>query len=1070
VTDKKKNNNGRPPVDRLLNQLQERAKELNCLYKVDEILARTDYSMDEICTEIIKNIPPACHYPDVCVVRITIDNKSFASPNFVESEWGLKVGIVSGGIEVGEIAAYYVREIPRWDDGPFLNEETKLIKTIADRLATRITHQNMQNIVERWEGRQHDPKYHGSGEWQVVLQMLKQTDRALYISVARKMLNHMCWSGVKQAEELLLTSTPDPHQLEESMQDDWNQAYERRRVGFTPELCSAVFAIAGENLSNEVIFKLIQRWIQEDKLSFLAQVVNGNLSLADVADAVRRYHYLAEQEPEIQSPNKRGIEVSLIRRFLSDQLQYISAAKGYIQVHDFNKLLERVLFVPSSHGKLGGKSAGMYLAAQILKKKAEGNDLLKDVRTPITHHITSDLLLHFMHYNYFDEVVEQKYKPINQVRFEYPHIVQTFKSARFPPEIVNGLSTALDDLGEKPIIVRSSSLLEDRIGASFSGKYKSVFVANQGKKQQRLEALLDAIAEVYASTFGPDPVEYRTERGLIDFGEEMGIMIQEVVGTRVGKYFLPSFAGVAFSKNEFRWSPRINREDGLIRLVPGLGTRAVDRLGNDYPVLIAPGQPGLRANTNPDEIASYSPRYIDVLDLETNTFETIDAIAFIREYADEFPGVENMVSILKDGLLRAPTGIGFDCEEHDDIVITFDGLTRKTPLVGQIKAILDTLEEALGLPVDIEFASDGRNFYLLQCRSQSYSEDSAPSPIPKGTPVEQFVFSANKYISNGRTPDITHIVYVDPQAYSEIPDRSTMAKVGRIVSQLNKLLPRRQFILMGPGRWGSRGDIQLGVSVTYSDINNTAALIEIARKKGNYIPDLSFGTHFFQDLVEANIRYLPLYPDEEDIIFNEEFLLGSHNVLPDLLPESSQFADIVRVIDVPASSKGNILRILLNAELEEGVGLLAPPSQGIKEPSSVLKATESKPDNQFWRWRLMMAERIAALLDPAEFGVVNFYVFGSTKNATAGPASDIDILIHFRGTTNQRERLESWLKGWNCSLCETNYLQTGYRSEKLLDVHFVTDEDIANKTSWAMKINATTDAARSLPMKGPSAS
>ena len=90
---------------------------------------------------------------------------------------------------------------------------------------------------------------------------------------------------------------------------------------------------------------------------------------------------------------------------------------------------------------------------------------------------------------------------------------------------MKGLSVALDDFEERPLIVRSSSLLEDRIGAAFSGKYKSVFVANQGSKQKRLDALLDAIAEVYASTFGPDPIEYRSERGLIDFGEEMGIMI-----------------------------------------------------------------------------------------------------------------------------------------------------------------------------------------------------------------------------------------------------------------------------------------------------------------------------------------------------------------------------------------------------------------------------------------------------------------------------------------------------------------------------------------------------------------
>ena len=96
---------------------------------------------------------------------------------------------------------------------------------------------------------------------------------------------------------------------------------------------------------------------------------------------------------------------------------------------------------------------------------------------------------------------------------------------------------------------------------------------------------------------------------------------------------------------------------------------------------------------------------------------------------------------------------------------------------------------------------------------------------------------------------------------------------------------------MGPGRWGSRGDIKLGVPVTYSDINNSAMLIEVARQKGNYLPDLSFGTHFFQDLVEASIRYLPLYPDDPKTAFQEDFLRGSHSVLEELLPEFAHLSD-----------------------------------------------------------------------------------------------------------------------------------------------------------------------------------
>jgi len=1065
VTEQNREDNGKKSVDRLLEQLQERAKELSCLYNVEEALNAPDATIESICLGIIRAIPPGWQYPDVCVTRINLDTEVFTSPNFKETEWVQSADLIVGDIIAGKISVFYTSEMPLWDDGPFLKEESKLIQTIADRLSNRITHQKMRDIVEHWEDRQNDSKTTKRGDWQVVLQMLKQTDRNLYLNVSRKMLNHMCWTGIEEADQLLQTFTPDPRGLEESAEEEWNQPHERRQAGFSPEICGAVFKIAGEKLPDEEILRLVQKWIQEDKLSFLVQVVNRNLSLSVVADAIRRYHHLAEHDSDIQSPNKRGIEVSLIRRFLSDQLQYVNVAKNFIDIQDFYDLLNRVIFSAESHGKLGGKSAGLYLAAQIIKKKASENELLTDVKVPKTYHITSDVLLHFMHHNNFAEVVEQKYKPINQVRFEFPHIVQTFKNARFPADIVNGLSSALDDFSDHPLIVRSSSLLEDRIGAVFSGKYKSLFVANQGSKQQRLESLLDAIAEVYASTFSPDPIEYRAERGLIDFGEEMGIMIQEVVGTRVGSYFLPSFAGVAFSRNEFRWSPRIKREDGLVRMVPGLGTRAVDRLSDDYPVLIAPGQPGLRANASPDEIARYSPKKIDVINLETNSFETVDIRDFLKEVGHDLPAVKNMVSIYQDDLLREPSGM-LDYDKQD-MVITFNNLTQRTPFVSQMKAILDTLEESLGTPVDIEFASDGRNFYLLQCRSQSYSALSAPAPIPKATPKDRIIFSAKKYISNGRTPDITHIVYVDPQEYSRLPDRSSMLDVGRAVGRLNRLLPKRQFVLMGPGRWGSRGDIKLGVSVTYSDINNTAALIEVARKKGNYLPDLSFGTHFFQDLVEADIRYLPLYPDDKDIIFNEMFLLGSTNIFADIVPEYAHLSDTVRLIDVPRITNGQVMRIFLNADLDEGMAVLTNPSRVDGTPT-LTATTEPTVDDDFWRWRLQMAESIAASLDPERFGVANFYVFGSTKNANAGPASDIDILVHFRGSPLQLEMLREWLEGWSLCLSQTNYMQTGYRSDGLLDVHIVTDDDISNKTSWAAKIGAITDPARSLPMKASS--
>jgi hypothetical protein len=290
-----------------------------------------------------------------------------------------------------------------------------------------------------------------------------------------------------------------------------------------------------------------------------------------------------------------------------------------------------------------------------------------------------------------------------------------------------------------------------------------------------------------------------------------------------------------------------------------------------------------------------------------------------------------------------------------------------------------------------------------------------------------------------------------------------MLKVGRAIGHLNKILPKRQFILMGPGRWGSRGDIKLGVSVTYSDINNTAALIEIARQKGNYVPDLSFGTHFFQDLVEADIKYLPLFPDEKDSVFNERFLLQSENLLSEVAPEFAELENTIRLIDVPKSADDKVLKIFMNADLSAAMSVLDKETYHVTaEPDETEADTVS--EEHYWRWRLQMAEQIAREIDAERFGVVSLHVFGSTKNATAGPASDIDLLLHFRGTPEQLDLARSWLDGWSLCLGEMNYLQTGYKTGGLLDVHIVTDEDIAKNTSWAAKIGAVTDPARPLTL------
>ncbi|MEJ2597437.1 MAG: PEP/pyruvate-binding domain-containing protein [Anaerolineales bacterium] len=908
------------PLDNLIHELKERAKELNCLYQVQELLSIPGITIDEICQGMIKILPPGWQFPDICQAKIDYGGKCYQSPGFRESPWIQSAEIVVQDEVVGKISVYYSQERPQSDEGPFLKEERKLINTVAEQFGFHVLHYRLKQVFEQQLKSDEERR----SEWWVILDLLKRTDPGLLMRISRKMINFLGWSEVVEAEQLL--EQFNPVTIEDGQLLDFNRPNEFQTPNRLLELSNQVFSVASKYLSRDVILDSIQKWMREDRSGFLVNaLVNPGTSLAEINSAIERYHLLSAQKIELTEPREKWFKVAFIRRILNDDPKFIKVAKNYIEVDDFNDFMHHVIFPQGSHGKLGGKSSGLFLADQIIKKSPQNAALFRNVKTPKTWYLTSDTLFYFMGYNNLEDIIEQKYKEISQVRREYPFIISVFKNSRLPPEIVKSLSLALDDFGDVPLIVRSSSLLEDKTGAAFAGKYASLFIANQGSKEAQLAALIDAIAEVYASMYGPDPIEYRCEHDLIDNHEEMGILIQEVVGRRVGRYYLPAFAGVAFSQNEFRWSSRIKREDGLVRLVAGLGTRSVDRLSDDYPILIAPGQPGLRVNATLDEIIRYSPRKIDVINLESKKFETIEIRAMLKECGREYPMINQLVSVLVGDHIHSPSALGIDFEK-DEFVVTFEGLIGRTDFIQQLQEILSVLQETLGHPVDVEFAHDGTDFYILQCRSQSYSQNHVPAVLPRNVPVERVIFTAKRYVPNGSLRDITQILYVDPQKYSELDRYQDLIAVGQAVGKLNQILPKRQFILMGPGRWGSRGDIKLGVNITYSDINNSAMLIEIARKKDGYMPEPSFGTHFFQDLVEANIHYLPLYPDDPEIVFNEDFLFGQENRLAKILPDFARLSEVLKVIDVPAATDGQMLHIFMDADAEDAIAVLAEPS------------------------------------------------------------------------------------------------------------------------------------------------
>jgi hypothetical protein len=253
--------------------------------------------------------------------------------------------------------------------------------------------------------------------------------------------------------------------------------------------------------------------------------------------------------------------------------------------------------------------------------------------------------------------------------------------------------------------------------------------------------------------------------------------------------------------------------------------------------------------------------------------------------------------------------------------LTFENLLSKTIFPSLMKKVLRQLQDAYGRPVDIEFAWDDEHLYILQCRSLAVNQDIGEVELPKDLPQEQIIFTNTQVVSNTIVPDIEYIVYVCPRCYGKLSTYDEKLAIGRVVSRLNRLLQDKRFALFGPGRWGSN-DINLGVRVGYEDINNTLILGEVAFTRENYTPEVSFGTHFFNDLVEAQIAPVAIFPDQADTIFNEKFFMESPNQLSLLAAEFELYQRVVHVVHVPSSAESRLLQVYQNNEEQKGIGFL----------------------------------------------------------------------------------------------------------------------------------------------------
>ncbi|MFI5402835.1 MAG: PEP/pyruvate-binding domain-containing protein [Planctomycetota bacterium] len=665
-----------------------------------------------------------------------------------------------------------------------------------------------------------------------------------------------------------------------------------------------VIDLAAEHLTPKEVDHLVWSAHRRDEalsLQSLARLRDVPLEL--ISERLSQYVAIPLEDDRLVEETLEGTIVALLRRFVSNRVDYISVAKRHLKLTDLAWILDRIVSTERGAGLIGGKAAGMVLGHTILR--AAG---CATAGPPETVFLLSDAYDQFKALNGLSHLEHHKYKPIEEIREDFRAIGEIFRNAEFPPRIADLLRVELDRIGSVPLVARSSSLLEDSFGATFSGIYRSIFLPNTGPLEQRLQELLGAIAEIYTGVFSPDAMTYRRRHHMIDYDERMAVMIQPVVGRRHGRYFFPSYAGVAFSRNDYRWNGRIRREDGLVRLVLGLGTHAVDRVG-DYARMIALKAPTMRPEGTAEEVIRASQRQVDVVDLEGGGFVTIPAAEALQLL--DGPVADYVSTIEPDGRLATPVGNQI-LAPVGSLVVTFDRLIARGEFPERMHKILKTLEVAYETPVDVEFAADDDKLYVVQCRPLGGDTARASTPVPPNIPPENQLFSARRYVNNGLLDGIEYVVLIDPRDYGPLSKDERHA-VARAVGEVNDALHGKPFLLMGPGRWGSQ-DIRLGVQVTFADLCNAGALIEIARPSEGFAPEPSFGTHFFQDLIEASILYLPLYPDEA--VFNEKILLGGENALPRLVRKPAKG---VRVIDVKASFPGRSLHLAMDGEAQQAL-------------------------------------------------------------------------------------------------------------------------------------------------------
>lgn len=589
------------------------------------------------------------------------------------------------------------------------------------------------------------------------------------------------------------------------------------------------------------------------------------------------------------------------REASNEELEYLCSTlmtqedkmRQLIQKHftakDYYKVWEKRI----GGGRIGGKACGLLMARKLIESKL-----------PHAAKYMIDHRSFFVGTQVFDEFLEEngcmELWKLDRTKKEFAKeneiLREKILAGSFSEKIREKLAAALKEYEHTPIIVRSSSFLEDGFGNSFSGKYESIFCVNQGSDEEALAELENAIKMVYASTTNPSAVEYRRRRHLASVDEKMAILIQKVEGQSYEGFYMPVAAGMGCSYNPYKWMENMNPDAGMIRMVMGLGTRAVERTPGDYPRLFCLDRAQANLHTTIAERHKFSQRKVDVLDYESNELKTMS----LQAIYEKLPKWHKKLVLTYD--TEAEERLRERGRYQRVYFADCQGMVSNIEFVRLMREILKMLENEYGSPVDIEFAVNCADeneikVNIYQCRPIQ-SGGSQEVVIPKGID-NQILFDVRRTsMRRSKVEDIDLIVWVDPLKYYQYP-YSRKPDVARKISAINEYFEDsgKKMALLVPGRIGTSSP-ELGVPVVYADISEFCTICEVAYGKAGYHPDLSYGSHMFQDLVEADVYYGALNENSKTRIYRPEMLEQFKNIFPEIWPQDEELSEIIKIYEV----------------------------------------------------------------------------------------------------------------------------------------------------------------------------